>query len=163
MIDWTYNPEQYSETSFALIPEGDYRCRIEEVIEKTFNSGRSGLELTLAISGQNSKVWFYLVFNRDDIAKTNQRIGELLKCFGIQDNNLNHYSNWVGKVGACRIKHEDYNGEKTAKVKFLIAPDRAAKLNLPAWKEPANSQKNATVAPSDNSGFIPVSDDDVPF
>lgn len=161
MINWNYDSSQYSESNFQLIPEGDHRCRIEEVTEKTFKSKKNGLEITLTISGYNSRVWFYLVFNPDNPEQTNQNIGSIFNSFGIADHNLNHYPTWVGKVGACRIKHEEWQGEKSAKVKFFISQANAQKKNLPAWKEPTVGG----TAPAANDGFttIPATDDDIPF
>lgn len=159
MIDWNFNPQDYNENTFAPIPEGDHRCRIEEVVEKKYSSGKTGLQLTLAISGYNSKVWFYLVLDPANVQRTNQTIGSIYSSFGITDTNLSHYASWVGKVGACRIKHEEYNGEKTAKVRFFLTQDQATKKNLPAWKEPEGVKKQDDFA---TAGFT-VTADDVPF
>ena len=33
MAQWTYDPSQYQEKNFELIPVGDYRARIADVVE----------------------------------------------------------------------------------------------------------------------------------
>lgn len=162
MINWNYDESQYSENNFQLIPEGDHRCRIEEVTEKTFRSGKSGLEMTLSISGYNSKVWFYLVLDPMNPERTNQSIGSVFSSFEIADHNLQHYASWVGKVGACRIKHEEYNGEKSAKVRFFLGANDSKRKNLPPWKEPEGSKASQATA-SDGFTVIDNNVDDVPF
>ena len=50
-ITWNYDPSQYEEKNFEIIPVGDYRARISDVIVKKFNSGNDGYEITLDING----------------------------------------------------------------------------------------------------------------
>ena len=155
MATWTFNPNEYDEISFFPIPVGDHRVRIADVVEKTFNSGNSGYEITLDVSGYGSKLWYYLVLNPADTKKTNQRIGSFFDSFGITDYNMAHYQNWRGKIGAVRVVHEECNGEQQAKVRFCLAKKNQDKL--PAWKENGNS------APA-TQNFAPVVDDsDLPF
>ena len=61
---------------------------------------------------------------------------------------------WVGKVGAGKVKHEDYNGNTNAKVAYFISKDRQDRL--PAWQEPNKA----------SSGFVEsadLNDLDLPF
>ena len=132
MANWTFDPSQYKEKNFEIIPQGDYRARVADVVEKTFNSGNSGYEITLDINGYNSKMWFYLVLDASNPAQTNQRIGEFFDSFAIKGNNMGTGKQWVGSVGAVRIKHEAYKGENRAKVAYVIARNRQE--NLPPWK-----------------------------
>ena len=152
---WIFNPHDYEEKDFAPVPEGDHRVRIAEVVFKTFKSGNEGYEITLDVSGHNSKLWHYLVLKQDDPKKTNQNIGSFFDSFEITDWDLSHYRNWVGKVGAVRVKHEDYNGTTSAKVAYCISWSKQDKL--PAAKF------SGTVASA--AGFTPVEIDDaeLPF
>lgn len=154
-INFVFNPNEYTSQDYTLIPVGDHRARIEEVVEKTFSSGNVGFEVTLSISGYNSKMWFYLVINTADTKQTNQRIGAFFDSFGITNPNLNAYNTWVGKIGAVRVKHETYNDNLSAKVAFCIAKKKQD--NLAPWKEMGGS------APAMNSTNIPSDDMDLPF
>lgn len=156
MANWTFDPSQYEERNFELIPVGDYRARIEDVVEKTFASGNSGYEITLAINGHNSKVWFYLVLDASNPQQTNQRIGDFFNSFGITNPAMGTGKQWIGSVGAVRIKHDEYQGSKTAKVAYVINRNRQDKL--PVWQNPTNASPAPTVAAPEVN--IP---DDLPF
>lgn len=156
MTNWNFNPAEYEESSFSIIPVGDHRVRVNEVTFKTFNGGRQGYEIILDVSGQSGKLWFYLVLNPDDTKRTNQSIGSFFDSFGITDYDMSHYNGWKGKIGAVRVKHEKYNGNDTAKVAFCIGKKNQDKL--PAWKE------NGTAASDPGVSVAPVIDiDDLPF
>ena len=164
-INWNYNPEHFTENDFAPIPAGDHRVRIFDVVAKTFSSGNEGFEITLDVSGHKSKLWLYLVLDHNDPQKTNQRIGTFFESFGIVDYDLSHYRGWVGKIGAVRVRHEEYHGAMKAKVAFCLS--RKNQDKLPAWKgETATAAATAT-APSAYtgapSGMVEVKDDDLPF
>ena len=132
MAQWTFDPSQYKEKNFEIIPVGDYRARIEDVVERTFNSGNEGYEITLAINGYNAKMWFYLVLDASNPAQTNQRLGDFFDSFGITNYSTGSGKQWIGSVGAVRVKHEQYKGENRAKIAYVIAKNRQDKL--PAWK-----------------------------
>lgn len=142
MANWTYDPSQYEEKNFEIIPVGDYRARIADVVEKTFNSGNPGYEITLDINGHNSKMWLYLVLDASNPAQTNQRIGDFFNSFGITNPAMGTGKQWIGAVGAVRVKHETYNGENRAKVAYVISRSRQDKL------EPWKSNGSATTAPA---------------
>jgi hypothetical protein len=114
-------------------------------------------EVTLEVSGYGSKLWFYLVIDPTDSKKTNQRVGSFFESFGITDYNLANYIRWKGKVGAVRVKHEDYNGTTSAKVAFCL--NRKNQDKLP------QARFNNTVATATTGGFAPVNDtdDELPF
>lgn len=133
MAAWTFDPNMYEEQDFQIIPVGDHRVRIEDVVEKTFNSGNEGYEITLAVNGHNSKLWHYLVLDRNDPKKTNQRIGDFFNSFGITELALGSGKQWIGKVGAVRVKHEEFNGNMSAKVAYVI--NRKKQDKLAPWKD----------------------------
>lgn len=142
MAQWTYDPSQYKENDFQIIPVGDYRARISDVQEKKFSSGNEGYEITLEINGYNSKMWYYLVLDSSDPAKTNQKIGDFFNSFGITSPAMGTGKQWIGMVGAIRVKHEDYKGETRAKVAYCLARSRQDKLA--PWK---NTGTQTTAAP----------------
>ena len=156
MAAWSFDPSMYEEQDFQIIPVGDHRVRIEDVVEKTFNSGNEGYEITLAVNGYSSKLWHYLVLDRNDPKKTNQRIGDFFNSFGIADHSLGNGRQWVGKVGAVRVKHEEYNGNMSAKVAYVI--NRKNQDKLEPWKDNGS-------APTPATNFQPttVNPEDLPF
>lgn len=163
MTNWTFDPSQYSEKNFDIIPVGDYRARIEDVVERSvanrnaFSSGNEGYELTLAINGYSSRMWFYLVLDKSNPAKTNQNLGDFFNSFGITNHSMGTGKQWIGSVGAVRVKHEAYQGENRAKVAYVIARNRQDKL--PAWKNTGSAAPAATPA-STSQVDIPS---DLPF
>ena len=150
MATWNFDPNMYEEQDFTIIPVGDHRVRIVDVVERTFNSGNEGYEITLAVNGYNSKLWFYLVLDRNDPKKTNQRIGDFFNSFGISEFALGSGRQWIGKVGAVRVKHEEYNGNMSAKVAYVINRKKQDKLD--PWK------MDGAVTPGVN-----VSQEELPF
>lgn len=157
MANWNFDATQYKEQDFSIIPVGDHRVRIEDVIEKKFNSGNEGYEITLSVNGYNSKLWFYLVLDASNTERTNQRIGEFFNSFGITNTAMGTGKQWIGAVGAVRVKHEEYNGNMSAKVGYCIAKNRQDKLA--PWKNANATQTsgNSHVAESQ----LPIGD--LPF
>ena len=151
MVNWNFNAADYEETNFKPIPVGDYRMRIQSAEEQTSNSGKQMIKLVLEVSGYNSTIWHFLVFLPENQKLTNQKLGELWNSFGIQQGNFNLQS-WVGKVGAAKVKHEDYNGEPNAKIAYFIKKDRQDKL--PVWQEP-NSGSGFEAVPTPTDADLP--------
>lgn len=158
-INWNFEARDYEEQSFKPIPVGEHRVRIASAEEQTSSkSGNQMIKLVLDVSGYNATIWHWIVFMPDNQKLTNQKLGELFNSFGIQPGNLN-IASWIGKVGAAKVKHEQYEGETNAKIAYFIAKDRQDKL--PAWVEPSNK---AAVTGGGNNDFTPVDvPDDLPF
>lgn len=144
MASWTYNASEYTARNFAPIPEGDHKVTINNVVEKIFTSGNEGFEITLDVPGFDSKLWYYLVFDPKDSVKTNQRIGMFFDSFAIQDHDFSHFGRWIGQDGAVRVKHDMYNGSKTAKVAFCLSRSQQGKLRT------RNTNPIATQTPTPN-------------
>ena len=155
MVNWNFNASDYEEQSFKPIPIGDHRVRIASAEEQTSNSGRQMIKLVLEVSGYNSTIWHFIVFMSDNQKLTNQKLGELWNSFGIPQGNFN-LQQWVGKVGAAKVKHEDYNGEPNAKISYFISKSKQDKL--PAWKEPTN-----VAATGQSIGTVIENDENVPW
>lgn len=151
-INWNFSADDYTEQSFKPIPVGDHRVRIAEAEEQTSSSGKQMIKLVLDVSGYNSTIWHYIVFMPENQKLTNQKLGELWNSFGIQQGNFNLQS-WIGKVGAAKVKHEEYNGESNAKIAYFISKDRQDKL--PAWKDGNSTASGGFVEAPVDEGFLP--------
>jgi hypothetical protein len=155
---WNFDPSQYEESNFSVVPVGDHRVRIEDVISKKSKAGNDMFEITLTVSGHNSRLWYYLVCDPADPKKTNQRIGSFFDSFGITDYNMANYPRWKGKVGAVRVVHEEYNGDTQAKVRFCLS--RKNQDKLPPAKFGNTATTNAV--PAANFSMLD-SDEELPF
>lgn len=131
MINWDFNANDVEE-GFPLIPAGDHRVRIASATEKQSKTGNDMIELSLDISNYPGHLFYYLVFLQNNTTMTNTNLKRLWDSFGIEVGNMNTAS-WVGKVGAARVKHEDYNGDQTARVSYFI--ERKKQDKLPQWVE----------------------------
>jgi len=149
VANWTFNAQDYTEKDFQIVPVGDHRVRIEDVEEKVSKNGNEMYEITLAVNGHNSKLWFYLVLDRNDSKKTNQRLGEFFDSFGIADHSMGSGKQWIGKVGAVRVKHEEYNGNTSAKVAYVI--NRKNQDKLEPWKNGGGVAAPTPVAVTNDS------------
>ena len=140
-MKWTFDANQYdANKTFELIPVGDHRVRIETVEEQiSKNTGYEMCKLTLSASGYGSKLFHYVVFMPDRPEITNQNLGTIFDSFGIQQGNMNIYE-WQGKVGAARVKHEQYDGKPQAKIAYFLL--RSKQDDLPPWQE--KGDKNFT-------------------
>lgn len=165
-MKWAYNANDYDPAAgnYEPIPEGPHRVRIENVEEAVSRNGYEMLKFTLSVSGYSGKLWYYLVFMEDRPEITNSNLGAIYDSFGIISGDMN-YRGWTGKVGAARVKHEEFRGETTAKISRFIP--RGKQRNLPPWAEPG---KKAGGGGADfgsvRDGFPePVSEDevDLPF
>lgn len=156
---WNY---QRDNTQFTPLAVGNYRIRIQTAEKVVSSTGKDMLRLVFEVSGHNSKLFHNIVFLPDRPEITNRNLTQFFDSFaGIPDGDFNT-ANWVGKVGACSVKHEEYNGEPQARINRFIPADKQSAL--PAWVEPengSNAMMGATNAPNMN---VPQGvDDEVPF
>lgn len=157
MSEWNYQRDE--STGFKPIPVGDHRIRIK-VAEKTKSksSGNPMIKFEFEVSGYNSKIFHNIVFLPDRPEITNRNLTQFFDSFkDIPEGDFNT-ANWVGKVGACHVKHEEYNGNTNAKVAWFIHKDKQG--GLPAWKEPENGGDNASAPDVNVPGNV---DDEVPW
>ena len=92
----------------------------------------------------SSRLFHYIVFMPDNTQITNSKLAEFWDSFGIQRGNLNTAS-WNGKIGACKVKHENYNGEPSAKVSYFLK--KKDQETLSPWQEPSGIA-SVTYAPN---------------
>lgn len=140
---WNYTREE-SNSFVTKIPEGAHRIRIK-VADKTVSStGNDMLTLKFEVSGYKGLIYHHIVFLKDKPEITNRNLTQFFDSFkdvpippAGEEFKLNE---WIGKVGAAQIKHEEYNGNVNPKVNYFIHSDKQS--NLPAWVEPANDDVN---------------------
>lgn len=146
---WQYKRE---EQTFEPIPEGAHRIRIKSADKAVSMNGNDMIAFQFEVSGYNSLLYHYIVFLDDKPEITNRNLTQFFDSFkDIPDGDFN-MANWIGKVGACVVKHDDYNGQKSAKVRYFLKADKQGELA--PWKEPN----------SDGGVFTPqIETEDLPF
>ena len=160
MINWNFDESQVEEHSYEVVPIGKHRVRIESVEECKSSKGNDMIKVVLQVSGMAAKLFHYIVFMPDNSALTNTRLSEFWDSFNIPKGNLSTGS-WVGKIGACKVKHEEYNGEPSAKVSFFLRKkDQDA---LPAWQEPKGIASVSGAPNIDADDFADADDGENPF
>lgn len=148
---WNYQRE---EAGFAPLPEGKYRVRIKDADKAVSKNGNDMLILQLEVSGSTKVIYHYIVFMNDKPEITNRMLTQFFDSFkDIPEGDFN-MKNWLGKVGAAKIRHEEYNGEKRERIHYFIAADRQG--DLPPWREADGS------SPSD-AFEVSADVDDMPF
>lgn len=153
---WQYKREERQQ--FPVVPEGDHRIRIKAADKAVSKKGNDMLTLQFTVSGSGLTIFHYITFMDDKPEMTNRMLTQFFDAFpDIEDGDFN-MQNWIGKVGACHVKHEEYNGNPSAKVSYFLNKKRADAL--PPWQEPAGKYGNG--GSGDGGGFAPQ-DDDVPF
>lgn len=153
---WQYQREE-STSERTVIPEGEHRIRIKSADKAVSKSGNDMLKLTFEVSGYNSLLFHYIVFMPDRPEITNRMLTQFFDSFKDIPEGEFDTSKWIGKVGAAKVKHEEYNGNKSAKIHYFI---RANKQNeLPAWREPTNN----TASTGNAEMFVTPPTEDLPF
>lgn len=147
---WSYQRE---ESQFAVLPEGAYRIRVRSVEKAVSSTGKDMLVFQFDVSGSAKVIYYNLVFMPDRPEITNGKLTQFYDSFkDIPDGDFN-LQNWVGKVGAAMIKHDEYNGEKRERISYFI---KAGKQNgLPPWKEMNGAAQDATFVPAGDAYDLP--------
>lgn len=122
-LDWddglTAEDEGYE---FEVLPVGEYDFEVVD-FEKTFSkSDKKMAKITLEIvyNGMKFKVWDYLVLTQNmawKIASFFEALG--LKKKGTELKQM-PWNQIMEKTGRVKIKHEEYNGQTSAKVDRYI-------------------------------------------
>lgn len=159
-MDWNFQREE-SNAVGGVIPVGEHRIRIKSVEKKVSKNGNDMLSFQFDVSGYPSYLFHNIVFLKDRPEITNRNLTQFFDSF--KDIPLGDFTlaNWVGKVGACKVKHEEYNGEDQARVHYFIKAD--AQGSLPAWQEPQRKSDGATTSDGPTN-FVPADDGmEIPF
>lgn len=127
-MEWKF---ERVEREFEVLPVGKYRIRIkdaEKAISK--NSGNDMLIVTFEVSGSNQTLRHYIPFLADKPEVTNRMLTAFFDSFGI-DGDFNLH-NWIGKVGGCQTKIDEFDGKESAKISYFLS--KKQQESLPAWQ-----------------------------
>lgn len=148
-MSWNYQREESSGFQ-TKIPEGKHRVRIKDAQKAVSRSGNDMLSLQLEVSGYpDATVYHYITFMNDKPEITNRMLTQFFDSFKDIPEGDFDTSHWIGKAGACTIKHEEYNGNTNPKVGYFISKDNQSEL--PPWQ-------GAKEIPTDEHGFMKVED-----
>lgn len=156
---WDFKREENNNFN-TNVPEGKHRIRVKSAEKAVSKSGNDMLVLQFDISGYNTTLYHYITFMNDKPEITNRMLTAFFDSFKDIEEGDFDMSHWIGKVGACTVKHEEYNGNINAKLGYFIRADKQS--DLPAWKEPSNSDNSG----SGSDDFKGVPDDlikELPF
>lgn len=128
---WDFKREE-SKGFDTKVPEGKHRIRIKDAQRAVSKTGKDMLVLQFEISGYKELLYHYIVFMPDKPEITNRKLTQFFDSFkDIPEGEFN-MEKWIGAVGACEIKHEDYNGNQTSKIKYFIPASKQD--GMPNWK-----------------------------
>lgn len=123
---WSYKRE---EGEFPQIPEGRYRIRIKSAEKAISKKGNDMLALQFEVSGSRQILYHYITFMDSRPEITNRLLTQFFDSFpAINEGDFN-MDTWIGKVGACQVKHDD---DGRAKLHYFIKADKQG--DLPPWK-----------------------------
>jgi hypothetical protein len=158
---WNFKRENTNSYT-TKISEGNHRIRVKSAEKAVSKSGNDMLVLQFDVSGYTETIYHYITFMPDKPEITNRMLTQFFDSFkDIADGELDT-AKWVGKVGACSVKHEEYNGNVNAKVDRFIPAEKQD--SLPPWKDADGNVKPAPVADAD--GFMSIPDnvgEELPF
>lgn len=137
---WSYQREEKSGYS-TNVPEGKHRIRVKSAEKAVSSKGNDMLVLQFDVSGYNATLYHYITFMADKPEITNRMLTQFYDSFKDIPEGEFDTSKWIGKVGACTVKHEEYNGNVNAKIGYFISADKQG--DLPNWKEPNGTEVDA--------------------
>lgn len=146
-MGWEFKRE---ETGFETIPEGKHRIRIKSAEKAISKTGNDMLALQFEVSGSGQILYHYIVFLCDKPEITNRNLTQFFDSFKDIPEGDFDTSHWIGKVGACVVKHEEYNGAPSAKIKYFIHKDKQG--DLPPWKDGPDAQSKNKDLPFEIGG-----------
>ena len=144
---WDYKRE---ETQFEQIPEGRYRIRIKSAEKAISKNNNDMLALQFNVSGMKQVLYHYIVFLDDRPEITNRMLTQFFDSFkDIPEGDFN-MANWIGKVGACQVKHDE---DGSARLHYFLRENQQD--SLPNWREPDGTEV-------DKDGFMKAAEGDLP-
>lgn len=127
---WEFKRE---EQKFELIPEGKHRIRVKSAEKAVSKTGKDMITLQFDVSNYNRTLYYYIVFMPDRPEITNRNLTQFYDSFAAIPEGDTNIASWVGKTGACVVKHEEYNGNMTERISYFVKAEKQD--DLPAWVE----------------------------
>lgn len=137
-MSWEFKRE---EQTFKPLPEGKYRIRVKSAEKAVSKSGNDMLALQFEVSGSNIILYHYITFLNDRPEITNRMLTAIFDSFKDIPEGDFRLANWVGKAGACMVKHDE---DGRARISYFINADKQDEL--PPWQ-------NADGSVTDSDGF----------
>lgn len=147
-MSWNFKREENAGFT-TKIPEGKHRIRVASADKAVSKKGNDMLALKFDVSGYETQLYHYITFMNDNPEITNRMLTQFFDSFKDIPEGEFDTSKWIGKVGACTVKHEEYNGNVNAKVGYFISADKQG--DLPNWREPDGTEV-------DKDGFMKIAD-----
>lgn len=162
---WQYQRE---ENTFEQVPEGKHRIRVRSAEKAISKNGNDMLALQFDVSGYPNILYHYIVFLDDRPEITNRNLTNFFDSFKDIPEGDFATDHWIGKVGACVVK-KDKNDPDRTRISYFIAADKQG--DLPPWKEASKKSSGGAGSTGgagfavDKDGFMQVDDSDseMPF
>ncbi|MDR1979558.1 MAG: hypothetical protein LBQ42_12560 [Synergistaceae bacterium] len=130
MIPWDYDDSQYSkDDTFPLVPEGEYPVKILEVKYQESQTKKDMYVLKVKLLDLSGILFYYLVFDPENSGMTHQNLGRIYDSFDIPKGEMDG-NQWVGKVGAAKVEHEEYKGKPQARIARFLTRERQEELGF---------------------------------
>lgn len=149
-MNWSYKRE---EQTFKPLQAGDYRIRVKDVEMAISKNGNDMMVVQFEVSGSTQILYHYIVFMPDRPEITNRNLTQFYDSFKDIVPGDTNTANWIGKVGAAKVKLEEYNGEMKPRISYFIRSDKA--VNLPAWQEPGVQSGNPSTTANVDLNDVP--------
>ena len=138
------HPKTCKTMNFIEVPEGDHRVQISKVRVSRYRNEKKCFEITFRVSRCQSLLWHYLWYNPEYISDPARAFKTFFDAFQIEDKDLAHYKEWIGKQGAVHVRYvpadkdADWNKEDSWEkfvTKITSFLDRKKLEQLPAWSD----------------------------
>ena len=162
----------------GLLPAGEYEAIIKYAGEDTTKSGTVHINVTMVIRNdveqqcKNKYIWHKLWHRKSpspaDVncgGYSSKQIMKLSKVAGLPNGRkYESLADWCEELGGkcvrITVEHEEYNGEKQAKVRWVNEPKTRECRH--EWKEREDEQTGAAPA-ADGFAELGNNDDELPF
>lgn len=132
---WQYKREERQR--FEQVPVGKHRIRIKAVDKAISQSGNDMLVFRFEVSGMPNILYHFIVFLNDRPEITNRNLTNFFDSFpGIADGDFD-MRKWIGQVGACEVK-QDRNDPERTRISHFIRADQQGEL--PPWRDANGNQ-----------------------